>query len=356
MKRRIQRLRHLLTAQNIDALLVLNRINYTYLTGFTGTRGYLLVTLDDSTLFTDFRYTEQAASEMDESTVVRELGLDWLDILAAAIKEKGVETLGFEKEHLTYAMYQSLAEKLTPVKLVPLDNPVGSLRVIKDEREIALIREAVALADRAFSYILSVIRPGIRENDIALELEYFMRREGASGKSFDFIVASGTRGAMPHGVASDKIVETGDLITMDFGCIFQGYCSDMTRTVCLGKPSADQEELYSLVAEALKVGTAYLKPGVIAQEVDREVRNYLAAKNKLQYFGHGLGHGLGLEVHEPPRLAPGSGEELLRGMVVTVEPGLYIKGFGGVRIEDVVVCHEHDIEILTQSGRELITL
>ncbi len=353
---RLKKLQNKLSSLRLDAILVTEKVSYRYLTGFMGTRAYLLVTADEVILFTDFRYVKQAREQvLDEVTVV-EISFSWIEEILLVLKEKTIICLGLEKEYVSYQLYSLFKDKWPEIELTPVEKSVANLRLIKEEEEVKAIVRSVELADKAFKYILPELRPGRVERDIALELEYFLRREGAEGISFDFIVASGQRGTMPHGVASDKKLQTGNLITLDFGCVLNGYCSDITRTVALGEISSRQKEIYALVLEAQLLGLTAVGPGKTGKEVDAVVRDYFSSKDLVKYFGHGLGHGVGLEVHESPRLSPDSEEELKPGMVVTVEPGLYIDDFGGVRIEDMVLVTSKGCRVLTKSSKELIKL
>ncbi len=339
----------------LDAILVTERVNYCYLTGFTGTRGYLLVSGSDACLFTDFRYTQQAV-EQTGGLDVKEIGSRWVEDMHRYLTEKKIRELGLEKEYISYQLYSLFHEKWPDINVRPEEKLTASLRVIKDDGEVRAIQQSVDLADQAFQYILGELKPGLREKDIELKLEYFMRSAGAKGSAFDIIVASGERGALPHGVASDKEMKQGEMVTMDFGCILHGYCSDITRTVFLGKAGKREKEIYRLVQEGQKMGVAAVRPGIRGEEADDVVRDFFAAAGHKAHFGHGLGHGVGMEVHEAPRLAPGAKEVLQPGMVVTVEPGIYIQGFGGVRIEDMVLVTEEGCRILTKSSKDLIEL
>ncbi len=349
---RIQHLQARIKALDLEGALVAEKVNYRYLTGFTGTRGYLLASRDDACLFTDFRYVQQARGQAP-GLEVREIGPKWVEDLHRYLVERGITRLGLEKEYISYQLYALFAEKWPDIEPSPVEKLTLSLRGIKDAGEAEAIQKSVDLADRAFQYILPAIKPGVKERDISLKLEFFLRNAGAEDKSFDFIVASGERGAMPHGVASTKELEQGDLVTMDFGCIYQGYCSDITRTVSVGKAGQRQQELYELVAKGQQMGINAVKPGVAGKEVDAVVRDFFAAHGHAGHFGHGLGHGVGMEIHEAPRLSPESEDVLQPGMVVTVEPGLYIEGFGGVRIEDMVLVTAEGCRVLTKSSKDL---
>jgi Xaa-Pro aminopeptidase len=250
----------------------------------------------------------------------------------------------------------NLKEALPQAELVPQSKLVLELRSIKDANELEKIRQAIKLADDAFAHMLHFVEAGQTEEEISLELEFTMRREGASGGSFDFIVASGLRSSMPHGVASSKKVEVGDLLTMDYGAIFQGYCSDITRTLCFGEPTEKQQEIYEIVLRAQKAGIAALKPGIPGKEVDAVARQVITDAGYGDCFGHGLGHSVGLAIHEGPNLNLREERILQPGMVITIEPGIYIPDWGGVRIEDMAVITENGCEVLTQAPKEFIII
>lgn len=314
-----------------------------------------MVTGEEAILFTDFRYTKQA-KEQSQGVELVEITSRWVEEIFEILKKKGIKKIGFEKEYISYSLYSLFKNKWTGISFKPVNSAVTAFRAVKDQEEIDAIINSVELADKAFKHILAEIKPGRKEREIALELEYFMRKEGAEGISFDFIVASGIRGAMPHGVASEKKLKEGEMVTLDFGCVLKGYCSDISRTVVLGDPSEKQKEIYSLVNAAQSLGLESLRPGIKAEDADKKVRDYFSLKGYGDFFGHGLGHGVGMEVHEAPRLAPCSEDELIPGMVVTVEPGLYIDGFGGVRIEDMALITSEGYQVLTKSSKEFIQI
>jgi len=352
--RRIEALRKRLRELNIDAALITKRENYIYLSGFTGTLAVLIIGEDKSLLVTDFRYLKQAEIQAPAYKIVEYKG-NLLDALAKQIQELKIERLGFE-ESVPFRTYKEYESKFLVKELVPLGDLVESLRMVKDEYEIEAIKKAAKIADDAFKFILGYIKPGISEADVAAELEYFMKKKGASGASFDIIVASGIRAAMPHGVASEKKIEKGDAVVLDFGAVYNNYCSDITRTVFVGYPCEELKKVYGTVLHAQKSALECAVSGKTGKEVDWVARKIIGDSGYEKNFGHGLGHGVGLEIHEEPRLSPMGDKQLKEGMVVTVEPGIYIEGIGGVRIEDLIVINNEKPSILTESPKEMIIL
>lgn len=352
---RVVKLRRAMENAGLDAIVIASPYNRRYLSGFTGSSGTLLITPKDSILLTDFRYTTQAAQQAEGFTVLLH-GRKPLADIRELLLERGIRSVAFEQSHVVFSEYAEWKELLGEVELKPAGTLVEELRIYKDEAELATIQEACKLADAAFAHVQNLIKPGIKEIDLALEMEMFMRVRGASATSFDTIVASGERSALPHGVASDKEVEEGDFVTFDFGALYQGYCSDLTRTVVVGKPSAKHLEIYNIVLEAQLHALEHIRPGMTGHEADALTRDIITKYGYGDQFGHSTGHGFGLEIHEQPRLAKQSTTVLTPGMTVTVEPGIYIPGFGGVRIEDDIVITESGIKILTSSPKELIVL
>ena len=353
MNKRLAKLRQLMAKRGIDAFLAMRPENRRYLSGFTGTAGTLLVTATQALLFTDFRYTEQAAEQAPQFEVMM-AGADLFGALAG--QELAMRHLGVEGDFITHEEYGKLQQALPQVDLVSCPELINDLRAVKDAGEIAMIREAVRIADESFNRILQSLQIGQTEEEIAVEMEFNMRRVGASGRSFDFIVASGSRSAMPHGVASPKKLQAGEFLTLDFGAVYQGYCSDITRTLCLGEPDEQQRAIYNIVLAANRAGIAAVRPGRTGKEVDAEVRRLIEEAGYGPNFGHGLGHSVGLAIHEGPNLNSREERVLEPGMTVTVEPGIYIPGWGGVRIEDLVVVTENGCEVLTRSPKELIVI
>lgn len=351
MKERIEKLRERFAGAGVEALYITNPENRFYLSGFTGTAGSLLLGLNNSYLFTDFRYTGQAARECPDYQVIETSG-ESSEVLREYLTGEGISLLGLEGDYLTYNQFQTLKEKLGGVELKTVDGLVEELRARKDKDETAFIEEAVRLADEAFKEVLPLIRPGVPEREVALQLEYSMRRMGAEGAAFKTIVASGYRSALPHGVASSRIMAPGDFVTLDFGAVYNGYHSDITRTVVLGRPEKKQEEIYQLVLEAQMSAIESLRAGIKASDVDGAARRIIEQAGYGKQFGHGTGHGVGLSIHEKPRLSAKDQSLLEEGMVVTIEPGIYLPGWGGVRIEDTVLVLNGGCRVLTRTPKE----
>lgn len=355
LNQRIDKTRAFIKENDIEAFLVIKPENIRYLSGFTGTSGQLLITQRINYLITDFRYIDQAKMQCPDYEIVKQ-ERKMIDTIKDICLQENIKYIAFEEEQMVFKMYETYYQALKPIKFIPSSQFLTTIRSIKDEEEITSLKKAVSLADEAFSHIIQYIKPGVREKEIALELEFFLRKKGAEAKPFDFIVASGERGALPHGVASDKPIANGDLVTMDFGCILNGYCSDITRTVCIGTSSIKQREIYNIVLEAQITGINCLKTNMKCEDADRISREVIEKAGYGEYFGHCLGHGVGMEVHEEPRLAKGNDNLLQPGMVVTIEPGIYIPSYGGIRIEDMVLIHENHIEILTKSCKDMLIL
>lgn len=353
MNDRFKKVHPVLDEKSLDAVLIIQPENRRYFSGFTGSSGYVVISKKDNHFITDFRYEDQSKKQCVNFEVsVTDMNKNWISIL----RNFGYKRIGFEDVFMDVATYSKLKEELSGIELVPLGDKLTRIRSVKDEDEIDNLRQAAHIGDNTFTHILNYIKPGMSELDVQLEMEFHMRKQGASGLSFDMIVASGLRSALPHGVASSKIIESGDLLTLDFGCIYNGYCSDMTRTVVVGKATQRQKEIYHVVLEAQLKVYDYIKPGASCQQLDAVAREFIASKGYGKYFGHGLGHGVGLQIHELPNVNPNSKTILMENMVITDEPGIYIPDFGGVRIEDLLVVRKDGYEILSQSSKELIEL
>jgi Xaa-Pro aminopeptidase len=353
---RAERLSALLPEAEIDALLVSDLVNVRYLTGYTGSNGLAVVGGDLRVFVTDFRYVQQATEEVDPGFERRQAQLELTDALSEILPE-GSLRLGFEEAHVSVREHARLRNELPErVELVPVEGLVERLRAIKDPEEVARIREAAKLADAAFLELLSGGLAGRTERELAFALGEKMYRAGAAGSSFDAIIAAGPHGALPHATPRDVAIEPGQLVVIDWGAKLDGYCSDCTRTVFVGGEPGDQErEVYDLVLRAQLAGLEAIRAGARTREVDRAARQVIEAAGRGDEFGHGLGHGVGLDIHEAPRLSPRSSDAVLEaGNVVTDEPGVYLPERFGVRIEDLVVVTEEGCEILTGVDKELM--
>lgn len=322
--------------------------NIFYYTGFTSEDALVFITHQRQVLVTDSRYTVQAKLEAPHFEI-----RDISEGVAKIASLLDCEALGFEENVVTVSQLASFQK--FGKKMVPMNDIISGPRRIKDDREIKKIAAAEALGDKAFADFLANFRHGMTEREVALELEFHMRKNGASGTSFDTIVASGKRSSMPHGVATDKVIGIGDFVTIDFGCRLDGYCSDMTRTLVVGKCTDRQREIYETVLKAQNAAIDAIKPGMKCAEIDAVARNIIAEAGFGDNFGHSLGHSVGIEIHEKPNFAPKSQDIVEIGNVITVEPGIYIEGFGGVRIEDLIAVAENNIN-LTKTSKELMIL
>ena len=332
-----------------DGVLLTSPHNMRYFSNFSGGEGAVLIQKNSRTLFTDSRYIEQAEKEAKNFDV--SLWKGFTD-LCTFIDEHKFERIAFEDAYLTVDLYNRLKER-TKADYVGKSSEIEKKRMIKTSFEIDKIRQAEEIGDRAFSHILSYIKEGVSEREISAELEYFMKKQGAEKTSFDTIAISGKKTSMPHGTPDEKRIENGDFITLDFGCVYDGYCSDMTRTVVLGKATERQKEIYNVVYEAQMAGLEAIKSGEICKNADKAARDIIEKAGYGQYFGHSLGHGVGLMIHELPNLSPKSDIILEDNMVVSCEPGIYIPDFGGVRIEDLVVVSGEKCTILSKSQKKL---
>lgn len=352
---RLQKLRQQIRQAKADALLVTNFTNVTYLTGFTGDDSYLLVTLDDESLITDFRYTTQLADECpDLSLVARSPGQKMLPTVVEVLSQSGLETLAVEAGSMTVGLFNSLAEELPEVTLAAADGLVEELRLKKDKSEIEATRLACYQAARAFSVVRAMIRPESTEKEIAAELEYQARKLGAKRLSFPPIVANGPRAALPHAHPTDRRIGESDFTLIDWGADSGLYVSDLTRMVVTGRLSQKFRKLYQVVLDAQLAAIDAIRPGVTCQQVDSVARDVITMARYGKQFGHGLGHGIGLEIHEAPRLAQGQDEvKLEAGMVITVEPGIYLPDWGGIRIEDDVLVTSRGHEVLSDVPKQL---
>ncbi len=357
---RLDRLRPKLGDAEVDALLVTRLVNIRYLTGFTGSAATLLVTAAGAATFvTDGRYRDQSVDQLagagvDADVVIGLTQSEQIALLVAAANAAGVTRLGLEADAVSWARQQSLGAAFGGVHLVPTEGLVDDLRMVKEPGEVERIRAACAIADAALAEVLPSLREGPTERDFALRLEFAMRERGASGVSFDPIVAAGPNGAKPHARPSDRRIGAGELVVIDFGCVVEGYCSDMTRTVSVGDPSPEARRIWDTVLDAQRAGCAAVRPGAECAAVDGASREVIAGAGWADAFVHGTGHGVGLEIHESPRVASTSTGTLAPGHVVTVEPGVYLSGIGGVRIEDTLVVTESGATELTEFPKHLV--
>jgi len=325
---------------NCDAVLISSPENMRYIAGFTG-EGYVVISNNERYIFTDSRYSEKADEETEGYIVSEGNVFEYLEKF---------DTVGVEEKHITCLIADKIKNKVYKSKLL------DSMRMVKTPEEIEKIRIAEEIACRSFEKVLEYVSVGVRECDIAREFEYIMKKEGAQGPAFETIVISGKKTSLPHGVPSDKKLEKGDLVTMDFGCLYEGYRSDVTRTFCIGKADEKQREIYEIVKEAQQVGLDTIMSGITGRDADAVARKVIEDRGYGEYFRHALGHGVGLAIHELPNLSPRCEILLKPGMIVTCEPGIYIPDFGGVRIEDTVVVTENGIENLCRLSKDLLEL
>lgn len=354
MASRVDRVRSIVSDHNLDALWIQKNENRAHVSGFFGSAGIAVVTPREAILLVDFRYVEQAGRQAPEFEVIK-ADRQFIEAFTSVAQQREWKRIGFESDAVTVKQHQEYTANLQPAELVPVDG-LDRLRWVKDEDELARIRKAVEIADAAFAHIRGHLRPGAVERDIAIEMEFFMRRQGADKEAFETIVASGPRSSLPHGRAADRALAKGDFVTLDFGAIYHHYISDCTRTVVIGEVSPKQREIYGTVLEAQETALRGIRPGMTGKAADALGREVIARAGYGDAFGHSLGHGVGLMVHEGPTLSPREEATLGPGMVVTVEPGIYLDGWGGVRIEDLVVIREQGCEILTRSPKELMVL
>lgn len=352
---RIRSLREILRAKKLDAFLTSYLPNVRYLTGFTGSNALVIVTRTATFFLTDFRYAEQVQGEVIADQKIFGSG-SLVELVSKKKVLSSLGTIGLESDHLTIEQFEEWKKFAGKKSLKTLRGVIEQLRSAKEEDEIARIKKAVGVTDAVFKKILGMIKPGVLESDIAAEISYYHRKLGAEKDAFDTIVASGERSALPHGRASSKKIGKNEFVTLDFGCIYQGYHSDMTRTISVGKPMPEMKKIYTIVLDAQKKALDSIAVNKPAATIDAIARGYIAEKGYGKYFGHSLGHGIGLEIHETLRLASTNKDTLRDGNVVTVEPGIYLPKKFGVRIEDIMVVRNGGCENLTTSPKDLIVL
>ncbi len=346
---RLQKLRQKLADNELDGIFVSQPENRYYLSGFDGSAGFLLITDKDTILATDFRYLEQAEKQAPDYRVFR-ISSDMATWFPEVVADTHITRLGFEAEHITFAMYRRLTESLSKAsskaKFVATNGLVESLRAIKEPEEIELITKAIEISDSAVKYIKDVIHIGMSEKEIAWEIERFMRENGSQSLPFDVIVASGPNSALPHAKPSPRAVQPAETIVIDIGARVDGYVSDLSRTICLGTPDKTFNKVYDIVLGAQLAAIAMINENMTGDDADSLARVVITEAGYSEAFGHSLGHGIGLMPHESPRLGPDSSERLVDGMVFTIEPGIYLSGWGGVRIEDVVIMENGKLRVI----------
>jgi len=352
---RVARLRALLRKQQLDALIVTSLTHLQYLLGFTGTHGIGVFGRRTAAFITDSRYQAQGARQVrDARRFITQHPL--LEALAEHRCLTKVTTVGFESHHLTFQQYRVLRRTFPRITFIPTTNLCEQLMYVKDAAELSALRAAMRITDEVFDEIITLIRPGMREKDVAAEISYRHRRHGADGDAFEPIVASGERGSLPHARAGDRVLRNGELVTLDFGCTVKGYHSDLTRTIALGRTTKRAREVYRVVRDAQAAALAAARGGMPARELDAVARTVITDAGYGEAFIHSLGHGLGMNIHERPRVSALSKDTLLPGTVVTVEPGIYLPGWGGVRIEDDILLTATGCTVLTAAPRDLLVL
>ena len=344
-------IRDILNSENLDALLIFGLPNIRYLCGFTGTDGVLLIKDDESVFLTDSRYQIQAQKQVNSDRIV--CYKNKLKAVCDELAGRDIKRVGFDAEVVSVALLEDLIGiSAKPLDWCPLRTQLQALRGVKTTTELAVLKRAANLNAQAFETVLPLIQPGVTERKIALELEFALKRHGGEANAFDFIVASGVRGALPHGVASQKKIAAGELVTIDFGTRVAGYHSDETVTLAIGEIGGNLRQIFDIVLEAHDLAFAAIRPGIAICDLDAVARDYIASMGYGEYFGHGLGHGVGLEIHEYPIVSTRTKDCLLEGMVITIEPGIYIPAIGGVRIEDTVVVTADGFEALTSIPKQ----
>ncbi len=351
-----QTIQNILRDKQLDALILSNPNNIRYVSGYCGDTGVLYMTAKGSTVLTDFRYIYQAKAEAKDSECIDIASEGYAEVLQRLFARDGVKRVGYEAEHLLCSELVQWKKKTGEAEYIDVEEPLELLRIIKSAQEFNLIRHAEHIGDLAFTEILEFLKPGVSELEIAARLEFSMKMHGASGNSFAPIVASGVNSSMPHAVPTEKKIEAGDFVTMDFGCIYKGYCSDMTRTVVVGKANEEQKKIYATVLLAQQTVLDRLRPGMTGIEIDAIARSIIDDAGYKGCFGHGLGHGVGLNIHESPRASMKYCKTIDAGMTLTVEPGIYINNFGGVRIEDLGGMTSDGFENFTFSPKQLMEL
>lgn len=351
---RLSKIQAALAENDFESILVTNSYNLKYVSNFTGTSGLAFITQDQGYFITDSRYTQQAEEEASNYTIIDCKGKIYETVADLAIHEK-IDYIGIEEDYITISQWDELSDA-TDCELINSSGLVEMLREVKEDSEVELIQTAVKITEQAFQYILNYIQPGMTEMQVANELDFYMRNKGASGLSFDTIVASGYRSAMPHGVASEKVIEKNELVTIDFGCYYKGYVSDMTRTFAIGKVDDELKKIYDIVKEAHLLVREAASPNITGAQLDAVARDHISKKGYGPQFGHTTGHGIGLEIHENPSVSQKNKEFFVPNNVITNEPGIYLNGLGGVRIENDLLITESGCKDLMSEPIEFIEL
>lgn len=342
-----------------DAILVISDKNRFYFTGFKSTFGYLILLKNNKNVFiTDPRYYEMAQALESDGVDVEQIanGISALGLVTSILKNNGVKTLGFEDTELTVREFEGLSASLKDFSLTGVGENINAVRSFKDDTELSYIKKAQSITDAAFSQVLNIIKAGITERDLAVELEYLLDKNGAEGLAFDTIIASGLNSSKPHAHPTDKVIQNGDSVTMDFGARYHGYCSDMTRTVFVGEPGAEMRKIYNVVLLAQRNGITNAYPNMGGRELDSFCREVIKANGYADYFSHSTGHSVGIDIHENPRASKQSTDTLKPRQLITCEPGIYVPGVGGVRIEDLLFVTENGVIDLTTSDKNIIIL
>jgi Xaa-Pro aminopeptidase len=352
MFKRIQRVREWLNEKGLDGVYITSAENRTYFSGFTGSNGHLFITLTEMLLITDARYTEQAEQQVVDFHVLTH-GLHAMLTIKAAVESLQVRKLGYETDHMTDADVRTLRLELPGVEWLPTEDCGLKFRSVKDAEELSHIRTAIHIADQTILKLVQLMKPGMTEREIQIELEYLLAKAGSENPAFGTIVASGKRSSLPHGTVTDKRIEPGEMVVIDFGAVFKGYRSDLTRTVWVGVPEPEILHVFHIVLKAQEAAIRVIKPGMTGGEIDRAHREVFIEAGMEPYSLRGLGHGVGLQIHELPRIVMDHAETVEPGMVFTVEPGLYIPDVGGVRTEDIVLVTSDGCEVLTRCPKIL---
>ena len=354
--KKIEKVLKVLEEQKLDGIFLNKQANVNYISGFNDEASFVLISPKGYFFITDGRFFEEAQNICKGFEIVnwQKIGDNVIKALEKICKDLNIKRLGFEGKWISYSMYENMKEALGNTELVATENIIEDLRYIKDEEEIEILREASRITDKAFEEILNHIKAGLTERQVVAKLEYIIRMNGGDGVGFDTILVSGKKTSLPHGKPDDKVIEEGDFVTLDFGVLYKGYTSDMTRTVVVGKPTDKQVEIYNIVKEAQQAALDTVKDGISSKVPDDAVRQIV--KDYIEYYYPGIGHGIGRDLHEPPFIGKSGGYTIKRNCVITIEPGLYIPDWGGVRIEDSILVTEDGYERLTKSTKDLICL